>query len=57
MMWILRILDLILKLRRRKKESSIFSEEEFIGYEAFTSEYQDKILKDNRNGIKFSGKS
>lgn len=57
MMWVLRILDLILKLRRRKKENSIFSEEEFIGYEAFPSGYQDKILKDNRNGIKFSGKS
>ena len=54
---IVRIVNLILKLNRKTKKSPFVSEEEFIGYEAFTSGYQDKLPKDNQDGRKFCGRN
>lgn len=52
-----RILNLILKLNRKKGESPLIPEEEFIGYEAFTSGYRDKLLKNKQDDSKFCRRS
>jgi len=56
LMLIVRILGFILRLNRKKTKGSLFPEEEFIGYESFTSNYQDKTPKNNQNGIKIHGR-
>lgn len=55
-MRIMRILGSILKLSRKKTKSPLFSEEEFIGCESFSPNYQDKTLKNNQNDIKIYSK-
>jgi hypothetical protein len=46
-----------LKLNRKKKKSPLIPEEEFIGYEAFTSGYQDKLVKNKQDDSKFCRRS
>jgi len=51
-----RILNRILKLNKKKKESPLISEEEFIGYEAFPSGHRDKLPKNKQHGSKSCGR-
>jgi hypothetical protein len=55
-MLISRILNLLLKFKKKKESPSIL-EEEFIGYEAFPSGYRDNLLKNKQDDSKFCGKS
>jgi hypothetical protein len=53
---ILRFLNLIFKFNRKKGKSSLISEEDFVGYEAFPSGYRDKLFKNNSENTKGCGK-
>jgi len=53
---LVRILNRILKLNKKKKESILISEEEFIGYEAFPSGHRDKLPKKKQHSSKFCGR-
>jgi hypothetical protein len=53
---LVRILNRILKLNKKKKESPLISEEEFIGYEAFPSGHRDKLPKNKQHGSKSCGR-
>jgi hypothetical protein len=57
MKYISSILSLILRFNRKKEISTVTSEEEAIGYEAFPSRYLDKILKNYRYSIKYFHKA
>jgi len=52
-----RFLNFVLNLIKRRRKSSFTFEEEFIGYEAFPSEYQDKLSENKKENTKFCGKS
>jgi len=52
-----RFLNFIFKFNQEKKESPFTSEEDFIGYEAFSSEYRNNLFKDNMENDKCSTKS
>jgi hypothetical protein len=53
---LVRILNRILKLNKKKKESLLMPEEEFIGYEAFSSGHQDKLPKNKQYSSKSCGR-
>jgi hypothetical protein len=46
-----------LKFTRGKKKNPFVSEEDFVGYEAFSSGHQDKLVKNGRENNRFCGKS
>jgi hypothetical protein len=52
-----RIRNLISKFARGKKENSFASEEDFVGYEAFSSRHQDELLENGRESSRLCGKS
>jgi len=47
------VTGLILKLTQKRKGNTLISEEEFIGYEVFPSEYQAKTYQLNRVAVGF----
>jgi hypothetical protein len=51
------ILSIILRFNRKKGISTVTSEDEAIGYEAFPSRYLDKILKNSHYIIKYFHKT
>ena len=52
-----RFLNFIFKFNQEKKESPFTSEEDFIGYEAFSSEYRNNLFKNNMENDKCSTKT
>jgi len=52
-----RIRNLISKFARRRKENPFASEDDFVGYEAFSSGHQDELLENGRESSRLGGKN
>jgi hypothetical protein len=53
---LVRILNRLFKLNKKREESTLISEDEFIGYEAFSSGHRDKLIKKKQHSSRYCGR-